>query len=706
MRKSLLLALFACLVSKGFGQFSTLISYPNTVDLFGLCEISFKLPTVYTNPYNPDTINAYAVFTGPDNSTYTIDAFYFEGYTFQQNVLGQEEATRDNTNDGWKIRFTPNCVGTWTFMIKAFDKNGDLNQPFMNVNHTFTCTAVTIADGFISMANSRFLKRDIVRNGVRKHHSFFPIGPNIAWYESINYGDWTAIRGIYDYKRRIDSLDGNANYMRIFVNRYQYLSLYGPEYAEIAGDTIVYFDSIINQKDSAELDYIIAYALQHGISIMPCIFNQNDFRYENSDPNDVGVWANNPFQYNLQLSYPCEFFTNTEAMRVTKQLIRYIVSRWSYATNIMSWELWNEVDKVLGSCECYTQADLEDYVLDWHEEMAEYLRAKDPFDHCVSSSFGNYEKYPYLYSNLFSNLDFVQQHDYENIQNAELRHELLNRMYNRIKRSHTIDYQDKPFFMGEFGFGQNHNGPKYANKDPYGIDLHNSLWSSLFFTSMGPASFWWWNYIDERDLYNHFNPLLTFGDRLPIPSESFTAEHTGSIIDHKLVFPNSLQTYYMINGTQDTIYGWSQDTAFAYSSLRWLTDSVCVDTTQWGTVLRFKDNAVFDSLGYVYTLDPLKKPSPSSDNNTITIPITSQPVGKTYTMQWFDSETGLPFNITTFNVTVQQDSQGNKFLSFQFPSHIRNLKQHTINNTFGDAVFILTKKEEGPSPKNTKDNYL
>ena len=29
----------------------------------------------------------------------------------------------------------------------------------------------------------------------------------------------------------------------------------------------------------------------------------------------------------------------------------------------------------------------------------------------------------------------------------------------------------------------------------------------------------------------------------------------------------------MINATEDTIYGWCQDTAFAYQSLRWLTDN-------------------------------------------------------------------------------------------------------------------------------------
>jgi hypothetical protein len=61
---------------------------------------------------------------------------------------------------------------------------------------------------------------------------------------------------------------------------------------------------------------------------------------------------------------------------------------------------------------------------------------------------------------------------------------------------------------------------------------------------------------------------------------------------------------------------------------------------------------------------------------------------------------GVPINMTVHGVTVQQDSQGNKTLSFQFPSHIRDIRQHAINNIFGDAVFILVRSSQGgPSPK-------
>ena len=171
------------------------------------------------------------------------------------------------------------------------------------------------------------------------------------------------------------------------------------------------------------------------------------------------------------------------------------------------------------------------------------------------------------------------------------------------------------------------------------------------------------------------------------------------------MFQNGLRTYFMTNAAEDTIMGWCQDTAFAFQSLRWLTDSVRTQEINLPDTLLpafyFRDSIPpFDPNGYIYTLDSLKRPAPSSNSNLVTLPITNQPVGQPYYLQWYNSETGLPFNMTVHGITVQQDSQGNRFLSFGFPSHIRDLTKHTINNTFGDAVFVLVRNNQnGPTPK-------
>ena len=56
--------------------------------------------------------------------------------------------------------------------------------------------------------------------------------------------------------------------------------------------------------------------------------------------------------------------------------------------------------------------------------------------------------------------------------------------------------------------------------------------------------------------------------------------------------------------------------------------------------------------------------------------------------------------------TVKADGKG-KAVSFEFPSSIRDLKRKQINNTLGDAVFMLVSdkgKNEGSSTIGTAPN--
>ena len=474
MKKILLTLALLTSIFKLVGQPAiTNVTHPNSVNLFDLFEVSFEMGP-YNNPYDPDTIAVYAIFTSPNNTTIEVPAFYYEGYTFQE-INGYEVASPGN--NGWRIRFTPTCIGDWSFRIVAEDSGGIMQLPSYNSRpYSFTCTSVNNANGFISKANSRYLKQRVVINGAVCDKSFFPIGPNIAWYSCNpgNYGIWTEPHGIYDYERYVDSLAGNGNYMRIWLNRYQYLNLYGPEYTQ---SSMVYFDSTLNQKDAAELDHIVTYAAQHGVTLMMCIYSYGDFRFTNShETGDPTVWSNNPYNTLLHISTPCDVFTEDEAIRVSKNLIRYIVSRWGYATNIMCWELWNEVSHMYNEC---PQFDTE--TSDWHDEMADFIRDIDPFHHCISTSMGGIYTHdnPPLYMKLFDQMDIVQQHNYQEIQSAKSKKQLSYILYQKGLSSFD-DYPTKPFFMGEFAFDQNDSVPTYQEKDPKGIDLHNSLWSSLF----------------------------------------------------------------------------------------------------------------------------------------------------------------------------------------------------------------------------------
>ena len=101
-------------------------------------------------------------------------------------------------------------------------------------------------------------------------------------------------------------------------------------------------------------------------------------------------------------------------------------------------------------------------------------------------------------------------------------------------------------------------------------------------------------------------------------------------------------------------------------------------------------------------------PKPSSNSNTIVIPINNQNIGTEYVLKWYDSETGLEYNsggnqhtpVQHGIATVQLHNDGLKYLSIEFPSWVRDLQTQTIHNTFGDAVFSLNKRENSKKTNN------
>ena len=179
--------------------------------------------------------------------------------------------------------------------------------------------------------------------------------------------------------------------------------------------------------------------------------------------------------------------------------------------------------------------------------------------------------------------------------------------------------------------------------------------------------------------------MLTFSKTLPILSDSFTGKTTAVSEGSTFAFPNGLETYYLENDARDTILGWAQDEGFAYQSLRRQTDEV-------GKNHHFVDNGVFDPEGYVYTLNPAKRPMPSSSSNSIVLPIKSQPRGTKYQVRWFDAETGLELTDEATMVTVRRPWFRSRRIVIEFPASIRDVKKGRVNNTFGDAVFMITKE--------------
>ena len=335
-----------------------------------------------------------------------------------------------------------------------------------------------------------------------------------------------------------------------------------------------------------------------------------------------------------------QFFSNTTAIKKTKNLIKYIVSRWGFATNLHAWELWNEVNQIRTfNSSLLPPKSYDFYIINWHQDMYNYINQIDPFKHLITTSYaGGIDN-----TNIpvFNIVDFSQTHDYKDpITNTN--DDFQNHFYAVAEAASQLN---KPYMNGEWGVIDTVNPYLWKDNDPNGFELHNSLWSSSFSTSMGAVSNWFWNndYIKGLNLFHMYGSMASFMNNLPIPSSSFSPQKITNI--------NGIRSYYMANTNTDTIYGWLQDINFHFQNLRLTPD---------GTT-------------YLMTLNPIYKPTPNTSNNEITLPVSINQNNKSFIVEWYSAETGLIYQTASV-------ISANNTIILNMPISLRT-------SAFGDAVF-------------------
>jgi hypothetical protein len=197
-------------------------------------------------------------------------------------------------------------------------------------------------------------------------------------------------------------------------------------------------------------------------------------------------WKRNP--YNSDNGGPCvlpsDYFTSPVAKDFVRRRLRYSVARWGWASNLVAWELWNEVDNNEGfdSQSCAA----------WHREMGDYLKSIDFWKHPITTSWRDRATFA------LPQIDIVQGHSY-------FGPEFDAAQYSMQDTDHLMRNFGKPFFFGEQGI----EGP--VSVDPEGKHFHDTLWVTALSGAAGTGLYWWWhNYVEPYNLYRHYGPLAEF----------------------------------------------------------------------------------------------------------------------------------------------------------------------------------------------------
>jgi hypothetical protein len=455
-------------------QIKSVQAMPTEIGKFEKIELVASIDATFSNPYDYDFIVLRATMIAPSGQKDTVEGFFMQNFDLNTS---SGNLTTKGAGD-WLIRYTPSEVGVWQYEVTLTVDGKSSNS----VNGSFKCNNSTVK-GFVRKNSSHYLSFD---NG----EQYIPVGQNLCWNNGNPY---------FSYKSWLEKMGAaKANFMRFWLCHWGL----GIEWKKDANSG---YDGLrkYKQNNAWYLDWVIEKCRNEGIYMMFCI-NHHGQVSSQVNPN----WSDSP--YNVANGGMCaqtwNFFDNNEAKLTHKNRLRYIVARWGYSPNIMTWELFNEVNWT----DAYSSNNVKNAVRTWHDEMARYLKQIDPYKRLVSTSYGKDED-PLLWN--LASMDYTQTHNYLSVPNIE-------RSIADDSQSFIEDYS-KPTICGEFGIDVG-SGSGTSSVDPKGIHLHNTLWGTTFSGAMGAGATWWWDsYTDPRNLYAKFTPVAKITQKITFVKDNY-----------------------------------------------------------------------------------------------------------------------------------------------------------------------------------------
>lgn len=485
--------------------FSNLRVNSTEVGLYEKFEVSFRNSIYFSNPFDPDCIAIDGYFTSPTGKQIIMPGFFYQDFYF----AGPGEKGKDNIKPQgypeWKIRFSPAETGIYRYKIVVSINKGQ--EIFSTQTMSFKAVSSS-KHGFVrvSKKDNRYFEFD-------DGSFFYPIGHNIRSLNDNRYSQLfnrplAAMSGTINFETWLSDMKANKeNFFETWMAAWHLAIEWkkGYEFYEGLGR--------YNLWNAWKLDWILNLAEKNNIFIQLLIINHGSVStYCDQE------WQDSP--YNKKnggfLDSPEEFFVNEEAKKLFKKRLRYIVARWAYSPNILSWELVNEMNLIGASNQFYKTPVLAK----WYEEMGKYLDEIDPYQHMITGH------YTILYdSDVFKlpQVDFVLTNAYYPVNNSNIVDYLKN-VENFNSRF------NKPHFVSEYG-GNWNAGPEPLIE----ADLHNGIWAGAHLPFAAIPLFWWHNFIEDKNLYYHYRALADYLegiDRIKERLEKKAIKITGESIEN------------------------------------------------------------------------------------------------------------------------------------------------------------------------------
>lgn len=402
---------------------------PNAVGLYEKFEATYSLDGFsYVNPYDPEEIDVRATFTAPSGKAWQVFGFYDD----------------DKGLSAWKLRFAPNEVGQWSYVIQATDALGTDQSDV----HSFAAVA-SEHHGWVraSVQNPHYLQHD---DGT----AFYGVGMYTPWGNSVE---------------RFDTLE------RYGANTF---AIWNITYGGMVNDHGLIEQRLghYNQTKCGKIDRLLEVAEARDLKCMFCIWPHDLF----SDTVWAHQWHQNPYRALCAVE---DIYADETAWTYQAKQYRYLIARFGYSRALGFWEIMNEINGTDGWV-----AGRRDEALDWVQRVHGYFQENDPFGHPTTASrSGGYREY---WPPMYEIVDLPNVHVYESQGwPSTYRGNVLRSSMKNYARGTARLWKDfaKPGIFGEAGYTWVHVEPYTAE---YTALYHNAIWASLT-NGLAMTPLWW-----------------------------------------------------------------------------------------------------------------------------------------------------------------------------------------------------------------------
>jgi len=450
----------------------------------GLYELRFDLPDRYSNPFDPEQIDVQAQIITPAGATNLIHGFYYHSHYRLEDELGKP--VEPDGRPEWRLRYCPRTPGKHTLTLLAKDKHGLTEKPLTLAFEALPADKDAKKFIQVSPKDPRYFE-------FTDGSLYYPIGHNVRSATDARMDDkfpwkFRQEEGSTAYRRYFQSMQqAGENWAEVWMSSWSL----GLEWTE--GISGYHGANDYHMGNAWELDRVIDLAAQHGIYIN-LVFNYHGRISTWCDPE----WHLHPYNKATPggwLTMPLEFFSDPRAIQMQKNFIRYTQARWGWSPTIFGYELCSELN--LTGHESHHKTHFEPSVVEWCRTLGRYLKEIDPYRHLVSAHVSN--DYKFLNPEICSmpEMDFNTLDAYH--------HGSPETIIPLLTKTALANTYNKPILVTEFG-----GSPMAAGLDHLMVEQHAALWAGVCVPLSGTPMFWWWQVIDENNLYSRYTAVRNF----------------------------------------------------------------------------------------------------------------------------------------------------------------------------------------------------